>query len=95
MEVAFCLKETRVHEFVIFLKELQTVNGLTIGDWGEPNREIGFGFVSCSCRACVRACEAVWVREGGVSQRWRLERQEIRLRRGFGGGTVCCYTRGF
>jgi hypothetical protein len=32
----------------------------------EPNREIGFGFVSCSCRACVRACETVWVREGGV-----------------------------
>ena len=36
-----------------------------IGDWREgsvtsadPNREIGFGFVSCSCRACVRACEA-------------------------------------
>ena len=24
----------------------------------EPNREIGFGFVSCSCRACVRASEA-------------------------------------
>ena len=26
-----------------------------------PNREIGFGFVSCSCRACVRAklCERV------------------------------------
>ena len=24
----------------------------------EPNREIGFGFVSCSCRACVRAGEA-------------------------------------
>ena len=22
----------------------------------DPNREIGFGFVSCSCRACVRAC---------------------------------------
>ena len=21
-----------------------------------PNREIGFGFVSCSCRACVRSC---------------------------------------
>ena len=21
----------------------------------DPNREIGFGFVSCSCRACVRA----------------------------------------
>ena len=31
-----------------------------------PNREIGFGFVSCSCRACVRACEAVRVREAGV-----------------------------
>ena len=35
-----------------------------IGDWGEiidagdPNREIGFGFVSCSCRACERAGEA-------------------------------------
>ena len=27
----------------------------------DPNREIGFGFVSCSCRACVRAklCERV------------------------------------
>ena len=24
----------------------------------DPNREIGFGFVSCSCRACVRASEA-------------------------------------
>ena len=22
----------------------------------DPNREIGFSFVSCSCRACVRAC---------------------------------------
>ena len=34
-----------------------------IGDWGrnnavDPNREIGFGFVSCSCRACERAGEA-------------------------------------
>ena len=56
-----------------------------IGDWGkealaDPNREIGFGFVSCSCRACVRACEAVWVREGVFPQRWRLERQQTRLR---------------
>ena len=24
----------------------------------DPNREIGFGFVSFSCRACVRAGEA-------------------------------------
>ena len=34
-----------------------------------PNREIGFGFVSCSCRACVRASgrgEAVWACERGV-----------------------------
>jgi len=30
--------------------------------FADPNREIGFGFVSCSCRACVRACEAVWAR---------------------------------
>ena len=37
-----------------------------LGYWGgggkkasaDPNREIGFGFVSCSCRACVRAGEA-------------------------------------
>ena len=28
------------------------------GASAEPNREIGFGFVSCSCRACVRASEA-------------------------------------
>ena len=35
-----------------------------IGGWGcETNREIDFGFVSCSCRACVHACEAVRVRE--------------------------------
>ena len=54
---------------------------IPIGDWGEealakPNREIGFGFVSCSCRACVRACEAVWVRERGAPQRWGPERQQ-------------------
>ena len=35
-----------------------------IGDWGEiidagdPHREIGFGFVSCSCRVCERRGEA-------------------------------------
>ena len=46
-------------------------------------------------RACVRACEAVWVREGGAPQRWGLERGEIRLRRGLVPGSVCCYTRGF
>ena len=50
----------------------------------DPNREIGFGFVSCSCRACVRACEAVWVRERGAPQRWGPERQQTRLRAWFG-----------
>ena len=29
----------------------------------DPNREIGFGFVSCSCRACVRAKLCGCVRE--------------------------------
>ena len=38
-----------------------------------PNREIGFSFVSCSCRACVRACEAVWVREAGVPNAGRSD----------------------
>jgi len=44
----------------------------------DHNREIGFGFVSCSCRACERAGEArrscVGVRESNVSQRWCPER---------------------
>ena len=31
---------------------------MEIIDAGDPNREIGFGFVSCSCRACERAGEA-------------------------------------
>ena len=74
----------------------------------DPNREIGFGFVSCSCRACVRACEAVRVRERCAPQRWRLEREEVGLRRGFYLGAFrsirvffkyfrrcCCYMRGF
>ena len=44
-------------------KTISNVGHLCIGDWGinqlaDPNREIGFGFVSCSCRACVRAGEA-------------------------------------
>ena len=29
----------------------------------DPNRETGFGFVSCSCRACVRAKLRGCVRE--------------------------------
>ena len=47
------------------------------------NREIGFGFVSCSCRACVRAGEAKL--RGRVrrvsSQRWCLWRWDVLLRR--------------
>ena len=60
----------------------------------EPNREIGFGFVSCSCRACVRAklCERV----SEVSpQRWRLEWEEMRLRRGVRLLVFRCPYRGF
>ena len=48
----------------------------------DPNREIGFGFVSCSCRACVRVGE-VKLRErvsDAASHRWGLERQDVRLR---------------
>ena len=48
------------------------------------NREIGFGFVSCSCRACVRAGEAKLRGRARrcASQRWCFERQDVRLRRG-------------
>ena len=46
-----------------------TIHVMYIGDWGEiidagdPNREIGSGFGSCSCRACVRAKLCGCVRE--------------------------------
>ena len=59
-----------------------------VGEWGKstsstPNREIGFGFVSCSCRACERAGKAKL--RGRVSdvppQRWGPERQLGSLRR--------------
>ena len=43
----------------------------------------------------MRACEAVRVREGGVPQRWRLEQEEIRLRRGVVPWRVCCHMHGF
>ena len=47
----------------------------------DPNREIGFGFVSCSCRACERAGEAkLRGRVRGVPpHRWALGRQILRL----------------
>ena len=47
----------------------------------EPNREIGFGFVSCSCRACVRAGEAkLRGRVRGVPpHRWALGLQIVLL----------------
>ncbi len=66
----------------------------------DPNREIGFGFVSCSCRACERAGEAKLrerVRDVS-SQRWRLGWQDfllLLLRPGFRLGTFYCYTQGF
>ena len=65
----------------------------------DPNREIVFGFVSCLCRACVRAGEAKLCGRVGV----------VLLNAGgsngnidsscSGGGpgraSICCYTRGF
>ena len=59
---------------------------LNIGGWGkiigsaDPNREIGFGFVSCSCRACERAGEAkLRGRVRGVPpQRWASGLQILR-----------------
>ena len=38
----------------------------------------------------MRACEAVWVREGGAPQRWRLEWEEVRLRRDSGAECTFC-----
>ena len=51
--------------------ENEFIYGLEIGGNdapANPNREIGFGFVSCPSmvHAFVRACEAVWVREVGI-----------------------------
>ena len=64
--------------------------------WTQSGNRFRFRFVFVSCvRACVRACEAVWVREGGVSLRWRLERRETRLRPGVVLLSSWCYTRGF
>jgi len=51
----------------------------------DPNREIGFGFVSCSCRACERAGEAK-LREHVrhvLPQRWCLGWQHFLRRAGF------------
>ena len=39
-----------------------------------PNREIGFGFVSCSCRACVRAKLCGYVRQVSPTLGARTER---------------------
>ena len=63
-------------------------------DAGDPNREIGFGFVSCSCRACERAGEAKLcgrVREQCLStlagpQNENVLRVRVFLLR------FCCYT---
>ena len=66
----------------------------------DPNREIGFGFVSCSCRACVRACEVAWARKGHASS--TLESRMVRCPPpptatpvGISPWHICCYTHGF
>ena len=47
-------------------------------DAGGPNREIGFGFVSCSCRACERAGDAkLCGRVRGVLVDARLQNAEL------------------
>ena len=64
-----------------------------------PNREIGFGFVSCSCRACVRACEAVWACEGmcfsSLVARMPGCARPARLLRGFVSGSFLVLRKGF
>ena len=62
------------------------------------NREIGFGFVSCSCRACMRACEAASACEGRVASTLeaRLARFAARLLRpGFRLGVFAAIHKGF
>ena len=64
----------------------------------DPNREIGFGFVSCSCRACVRAGEAkLRERVGDVLLNAGGSNGNIDCSSGGGPGraSICCYTRGF
>ena len=62
---------------------MSTTFNNNVGGWGsESNREIGFGFVSCSCRACERAGEAkLRGRVRGVPPGgWALGLQNFRLR---------------
>jgi len=66
----------------------------------DPNREIGFGFVSCSCRACERAGEAkLRERVGDVLLNAGGSNGNIDSCCSSGGGpwraSICCYTRGF
>ena len=64
-----------------------------------PNREIGFGFVSCSCRACVRACEAVWACEAmcfsSLVARLATFPAPARLGHGFFSGLFVAMRKGF
>ena len=64
-----------------------------------PNREIGFGFVSCSCRACVRACEAVWACEAmcfsSLVARLATFPSPARLRPGLLSGLFVAMRKGF
>ena len=53
----------------------------------DPSREISFGFVSCSCRACERAGEAkLWACERGVFVNARGLHSNISSGRGLGFG---------
>ena len=47
------LLDERYIYIYIYISEVEGKEALA-----DLNREIGFGFVSCSCRACVRAGEA-------------------------------------
>ena len=61
----------------------------------DPNREIGFGFVLCSCRACERAGEAkLRGRVRGVPpQRWAALQKVTAV--SHLSSKSCCYTYGF
>ena len=61
----------------------------------DPNREIGFGFVSCLCRVCERARRSCVGVRGDASQRWWLERADVRLRRWLGLSPFAAIRKGF
>ena len=79
----------------IFISEIGGKEALA-----DPNRGIGFGFVSCSCRACVRAGEAkLRGRVGDVLLNAGGSNGNIDCYSCSGGApwraSICCHTRGF